>query len=183
MICRPEILSTRTRPLLACLAFALAASASAQAADLDIQGSGGGFSRYAVRAEQLVIYDFEPGTVTRAYWLAPWRNRHYFPMTGKRPRLGARRRFDRACRCRTGGRLLSRVVDASIDATFYSRLRTQSTGQGCARNASRGNRRGAGRGYPIRAYRCCAGPIPIAIRCRRGDDSGSAASRSGATVA
>lgn len=87
MICRPEILSTRTRPLLACLAFALAASASAQAADLDIQGSGGGFSRYAVRAEQLVIYDFEPGTVTRAYWLAPWRNRHYFPMTGKRPRL------------------------------------------------------------------------------------------------
>jgi hypothetical protein len=88
MNCRTEILSMRTRRLLACIAFALAASTSAQSADLDVQASGGGFSRYAVRAEQLVIYDFEPGTLTRAYWLAPWRNRHYFPMTGKRPRLG-----------------------------------------------------------------------------------------------
>jgi hypothetical protein len=24
----------------------------------------------------------------RAYWLPPWRHRHYFPATGKRPRYG-----------------------------------------------------------------------------------------------
>ena len=40
------------------------------------------------RAEQLVIYDDQPGVFVRAYWLAPWRHRHYFPATGKRPRIG-----------------------------------------------------------------------------------------------
>jgi hypothetical protein len=34
------------------------------------------------RAGPLVIYDFEPGVVVRAYWLAPWRHRHYFPFGG-----------------------------------------------------------------------------------------------------
>ena len=39
-------------------------------------------------AEPLVIYDYEPGVTARAYWLAPWRNQHYFPRTGKMPKLG-----------------------------------------------------------------------------------------------
>ena len=31
------------------------------------------------RAPGLLVYDYEPGVVTRAYWLPPWRQRHYFP--------------------------------------------------------------------------------------------------------
>src|SRR5579885_3254237 len=34
---------------------------------------------YGARTGALVIYDFEPGVVVRAYWLPPWRHRHYFP--------------------------------------------------------------------------------------------------------
>lgn len=40
------------------------------------------------RAELLTIYDNQPGVLVRTYWQAPWRNRHYFPTMGKRPRLG-----------------------------------------------------------------------------------------------
>jgi hypothetical protein len=36
----------------------------------------------------IVIYDYQPGVVVRAYWLAPWRHRHYFPATGQRPLIG-----------------------------------------------------------------------------------------------
>lgn len=46
----------------------------------------------AVRAGQYVIWDNEPGVYVRAYWSAPWQNRHYFPFTGKRPKVG---RFER----------------------------------------------------------------------------------------
>ena len=31
------------------------------------------------RVGPIVIYDYQPGVVVRAYWLSPWRNRHYFP--------------------------------------------------------------------------------------------------------
>jgi hypothetical protein len=41
-----------------------------------------------LRAIQLVIYDYQPGVTMRAYWLPPWRDRHYFPKTGKKPKLG-----------------------------------------------------------------------------------------------
>ena len=34
------------------------------------------------------FYDDQPGVVVRAYWEAPWRYHHYFPITGIRPRLG-----------------------------------------------------------------------------------------------
>ena len=36
----------------------------------------------------LVVYDFEPGVNVRPYWLSPWRHRHYYPYTGKKPRIG-----------------------------------------------------------------------------------------------
>jgi hypothetical protein len=41
--------------------------------------SYGAYSVIAEPAAPLIIYDFEPGVTMRAYWLPPWRNRHYFP--------------------------------------------------------------------------------------------------------
>ncbi len=40
------------------------------------------------RTGQLVVYDYQPGVVARAYWQAPWRHRHYFPRTGEKPEIG-----------------------------------------------------------------------------------------------
>ena len=31
------------------------------------------------RVGPIVVYDFQPGVVVRAYWASPWRHRHYFP--------------------------------------------------------------------------------------------------------
>jgi hypothetical protein len=42
----------------------------------------------AVRAGQYFIYDDQPGVYVRSYWREPWRNRHYFPFTGKKPKVG-----------------------------------------------------------------------------------------------
>ncbi len=71
--------------------FALAIVASgmtaASAADFD---GGRGYQAIGVRSEQLIIYDYQPGVVVRAYWRAPWRHRHYYPSTGKKPRVGRR---------------------------------------------------------------------------------------------
>jgi hypothetical protein len=36
-------------------------------------------------AGQILIYDYEPGVVLRAWWLPPWRHRHYFPFGAARP--------------------------------------------------------------------------------------------------
>ena len=47
-----------------------------------------GSPRADARAGQIVVYDYEPGVVTRDYWLMPWRDHHYFPRTGKRPKIG-----------------------------------------------------------------------------------------------
>ncbi len=63
-------------------------AAPAVAADL---GPPKEHHRHGVRgrpAGPLVVYDFEPGVVVRAYWLAPWRNRHYYPSTGEQPISG-----------------------------------------------------------------------------------------------
>jgi hypothetical protein len=46
------------------------------------------YSAYGARIEPIVIYDDQPGVIGRSYWYAPWANRHYFPKTGKRPRVG-----------------------------------------------------------------------------------------------
>ena len=60
------------------------------AADLSHGGDGGTnyYSAYGARIEPIVIYDDQPGVIGRSYWYAPWANRHYFPKTGKRPRIG-----------------------------------------------------------------------------------------------
>jgi len=65
--------------------------AAANAADLGGSGVGGGYgvyASYAVRMEPVIIYDYEPGVIVRSYWYPPLDNRHYFPRTGRRPRVG-----------------------------------------------------------------------------------------------
>jgi len=57
----------------------------AGATDLDKER---GYFAIGYRSAPLVIYDDQPGVAVRAYWLEPWGNRHYFPATGKRPRIG-----------------------------------------------------------------------------------------------
>src|SRR5262245_53841021 len=49
---------------------------------------GGSNQGKVARIEPIIVYDFEPGVIVRSYWYPPWRNRHYFPRTGKRPRVG-----------------------------------------------------------------------------------------------
>jgi hypothetical protein len=64
---------------------------ASDAADLAGAGLGGGsgvYAPYAVRAEPVIIYDYEPGVIVRSYWYPPLDNRHYFPRTGRRPRVG-----------------------------------------------------------------------------------------------
>lgn len=77
----------RTAFRLAVLAFANVVSFAAQAADIPGRLSGGN-AVFADRAEQFVIYDYEPGVYMRAYWSQPWGARRYYPVTGKRPRVG-----------------------------------------------------------------------------------------------
>jgi|SRR6185312_4942195 len=82
---------------LALLTLLAAGLAPARAADLveppdgaawpgDRYSEGG--QTFGVRASPVVIYDYESGTGIRHYWLAPWHDRHYFPVSGKAPRLG-----------------------------------------------------------------------------------------------
>lgn len=59
--------------------------AGAHAADM---GMARGYFASGHRAASLVIYDYQPGVVVRAYWRAPWRHRHYYPTTGRRPKIG-----------------------------------------------------------------------------------------------
>lgn len=62
-------------------------AATASAADLAAGAEEyGGYGN--VIAGQIVVWDAQPGIVTRAYWLAPWRNRHYFPSNGEMPEVG-----------------------------------------------------------------------------------------------
>ncbi len=59
------------------------------AASFGFAGAARAYDAYGpVRAEPLFIYDSQPGIFARAYWRTPWRNRHYFPATGKRPKIG-----------------------------------------------------------------------------------------------
>jgi hypothetical protein len=39
---------------------------------------------FGERPDPVVVYDYEPGVVTRAYWLPPWQHRHYFPFGADR---------------------------------------------------------------------------------------------------
>jgi hypothetical protein len=84
----PEMLAMRI--LLAAIVVSVGAVA-AFAADLPVDSSTR-YSSYSSaigqRTGQLVIYDYQPGVIVRAYWQSPWRNRHYFPRTGERPEIG-----------------------------------------------------------------------------------------------
>ena len=48
------------------------------------------YPSHAVRAPDVIIYDVEPDAGIRAYWARPWRGRHYYPFTGKKPKVGRR---------------------------------------------------------------------------------------------
>jgi len=78
----------------ALIASAVAGAAPAYAADLGEAPHASAHALYSdpsfgtVRTEQLVILDYEPGVVTRAWWLSPWRQHYYFPATGRKPRVG-----------------------------------------------------------------------------------------------
>ena len=67
-----------------------ASSPAANAADVYTGGPANGYGPYAYspRIEPLIVYDYQPGVIVRSYWWAPWQNRHYFPKTGKRPKVG-----------------------------------------------------------------------------------------------
>jgi hypothetical protein len=83
----------RMRALLAIalLGFGIAGGNAARAADLSDDHPGAFSAHYfehGQRAGMQLVYGGEPGTVIRAYWLAPWRHHHYFPATGKRPGVG-----------------------------------------------------------------------------------------------
>ncbi|HET9718296.1 MAG TPA: hypothetical protein VFP60_19165 [Pseudolabrys sp.] len=78
----------RMRFALAIIFYVTAASAASTA---DIGGGFSGigvYSPYAARIEPIVIFDYEPGVIVRSYWDVPWQNRHYFPSTGRRPKVG-----------------------------------------------------------------------------------------------
>ena len=61
---------------------------AAQAADLPPVPEGGAYVSLGHRVAPLVVYDYEPGVVVRAYWRAPWGGRHYFPASGEAPVIG-----------------------------------------------------------------------------------------------
>jgi hypothetical protein len=70
------------------VAAGIAAATNAYAADLSFVAPA--YESALVRTSQIMFYDNDPGVVTRAYWLAPWGGRHYFPSNGKKPKVGRR---------------------------------------------------------------------------------------------
>src|SRR6187401_44354 len=79
---------------IAAIAALIASSATAKAADVSAGSPVVGYGPYAYspRIEPLIVYDYQPGVIVRSYWWAPWQNRHYFPKTGKRPKVGRHER-------------------------------------------------------------------------------------------
>jgi hypothetical protein len=76
------MLEMRVLAAAAVIAFGIA---GADAADLDFSR---GYSATVNRSGQIVLYDYQPGVVVRAYWAAPWGHRHYYPTTGDKPASG-----------------------------------------------------------------------------------------------
>ena len=73
----------RALKAIAILVFGIAGCAAACAADLPAERAARDVFTHHVpngqRVGPIVIYDFQPGVVVRAYWASPWRHRHYFP--------------------------------------------------------------------------------------------------------
>ncbi len=86
----------------ASLAGLVAGVASARAADLSLRSSGDvgccyiGYGGVA----PVVIIDDQPGVVTRAWWLPPWRNRHYYPRGDAKLKTGSGNHAERYVRPR-----------------------------------------------------------------------------------
>jgi len=81
----------RACTLIAGFALGLAVTGVAMAADLPPEHESAGGLHYpalGVPAAPIIIYDYRPGIVVRAYWLPPWRHRHYFPHGEREPRIG-----------------------------------------------------------------------------------------------
>ena len=77
------------------LGLGLAGMVGARAADLPLRPApdhnvGLHYRAIGRHVTPLVVWDYEPGVVVRAWWLPPWRHRHYYPATGERPRIGRR---------------------------------------------------------------------------------------------
>jgi hypothetical protein len=86
-----ELPEMRVLVAVALIALGIASVTAASAADLPSVRSDGYSTRasaFGHRASPLVVYDYQPGVIVRAYWLAPWRHRHYFPVTGVKPEIG-----------------------------------------------------------------------------------------------
>jgi len=73
---------------IAVLIFGFAGVSAAAAADLGLGDGRIVSADYSItqRAGALVIYDYEPGIVQRAYWLPGWQGRHYFPFHAEKVR-------------------------------------------------------------------------------------------------
>jgi hypothetical protein len=72
------------RALIAIVILAFGVAGATGAAGLRTGGGPRGHyvTHYSVIGEpatSFIVYDYDPGVVVRAYWLPPWRNRHYFP--------------------------------------------------------------------------------------------------------
>jgi hypothetical protein len=86
-----ELISMRAPAAAVIVALGWVPACPAAAADLGYEGGLRGpmvadYYADAERAGALIIYDFEPGIVQRAYWLPPWRGRHYFPSHAEKVR-------------------------------------------------------------------------------------------------
>ena len=76
---------------IALIVFGFAGVVAARAADIPVQHSGNysaGYLEHGARAGMLLVYDSQPGVFVRAYWRAPWQDRHYFPGNGVMPKIG-----------------------------------------------------------------------------------------------
>jgi len=73
---------------IAAIAVWAASSPAVSAADTSAGGTGYRPYAYSPRIEPLIVYDYQPGVIVRSYWWSPWQGRHYFPKTGKRPKVG-----------------------------------------------------------------------------------------------
>jgi hypothetical protein len=81
------------RALFAIVTFAVVLAGLGDAGAADFAVSRAGYAAGVARAGQVWVYDNQPGVYVRAYWAAPWQNRHYFPFTGKKPKVGRRERL------------------------------------------------------------------------------------------
>lgn len=72
----------RTLKAIVILIFGIAACVAARAAEVPERASRDVFTHHAPAGQRvgpIVIYEYQPGVVVRAYWASPWRGRHYFP--------------------------------------------------------------------------------------------------------